>query len=290
MVAVAALLAGCSTNTPDTHGRIAVVAAENFWGSIATQIGGTRVQVTSIISDPNVDPHLYESDARDAEELATARVVVDNGLGYDDFVDKLLSTTSGHHRTVITAAALAPRAPNDANPHLWYDLPRVRLVACAIERALVAAQPAHAGEFAANEAHFERALRPIDAVLTTIRTGFAHAPVAYTERVPGYLLAAAGLDVVTPSGFARAIEDGDEPSAADTQRMTSLLAHRQVRVLLYNIQATSTVTRRVRADAATAGIPVVGVTETMPRRDTYQAWQLDQATNLLRALQHGGGR
>jgi zinc/manganese transport system substrate-binding protein len=277
--------AGCSSSAPDTHGRIPVVAAENFWGNIASQIGGARVHVTSLISDPNADPHLYESDARAAESVAAARVVIVNGAGYDDFVGKLLGSTSGH-RSVITAAELAPKVRQDANPHLWYDLTRVRAMAATMEQAFARDDAAHSSEFAANERHFDAALQPIDDVIATIRTHFPHAPVAYTERVPGYLLQAAGLDVVTPSGFARAIEDGNEPSAADTQRMKSLVSQHRLRVLLYNAQATSKVTSSVRTEARNAGVPVIAVTETMPvHAGSYQAWQLAQATELLHALE-----
>jgi zinc/manganese transport system substrate-binding protein len=276
---------GCSSSTPDAHGRITVVAAENFWGDIASQIGGSRVEVTSLISNPNADPHLYDSDAKDAEAVAAARVVVVNGVHYDDFMGKLLGSTSGH-RIVITAANLPPKVAHDANPHLWYDLDRVRAVAAAIEQAFAQVQPAHASEFAANRARFDASLAPIDNVIATIRARFPHAPVAYTERVPGYLLQAAGLDVVTPSGFARAIEDGNEPSAADTQRMKSLVTEHGMRVLLYNAQATSKVTNSVRGEARSAGIPVIAVTETMPLHvASYQAWQLAQANALLQALE-----
>ena len=291
VLALAGAAAGCSSSKPNTHGRIPIVAAENFWGDIASQIGGSRVQVTSIITDPSADPHLYESDARDAEAIASARVVIENGLGYDDFVRKLLGTTSGDGRTVITAADVPPAVPRDANPHLWYDLARVRAVAREIAGVLNVVQPAHTREFAANELRFERGLDPITGVLAVIRERFVHAPVAYTERVPEYLLVAAGLDVATPPGFARAIEDGNEPSAADAQRMRTLLSRHQIRVLIYNAQANSAVTRNVRRDATEAGIPVIAVTETMPRgAHSYQAWQLGQAGALLHALERSRTR
>ncbi len=289
-VGAVALSGGCASSPPKAGGRIEVVAAENFWGDIAAQIGGTRVHTQSFISDPTADPHLFESNARDAAALASARVVVENGLGYDDFIDKLLSTTSNHSRHVVSAAKVGDITANDANPHLWYDMVTVRAVAKAIEVALVDAAPAHKAEFGANLERFDRSLLPIEAAITDIRTRFAGAPVAYTERVPGYLLAAAGLDVKTPAGFARAIEDGNEPSARDADRMLSLMRDRGVRVLLYNAQATSKVTSRIRDAARAAGIPVVAVTETMPRSEhSYQAWQLHQVQALRDALVHASG-
>src|SRR3954471_22598748 len=188
--------AACSSSTPDTHGRIPVVAGENFWGDVVRQVGGERVQVRSIINDPSADPHLYDSTARNAEAVASARLVVVNGLGYDDFMSQLLSTTSADDRAVITVAQLNPAVPEDANPHLWYDLDRVRTAAVAIEHELAKADPAHASAFAENRIRFNRSLQPIMQVLGEIRRHFSHAPVAYTERVPEYMLDAAGLNVV----------------------------------------------------------------------------------------------
>ena len=134
-------------------------------------------------------------------------------------------------------------------------------------------------------------MQPLEATIATIRARYSHAPVAYTERVPGYLLAAAGLDVVTPPGFARAIEDGNEPSAADADRMQQLVSRHGIAVLLYNAQATSAASSRIRADARAAGIPIVAVTETMPpTAASYQAWQLDQARALLAALARADAR
>jgi len=270
------------------NGKLQVVAAENFWGDIASQIGGSHVQVTSIITNPNADPHLYESDAHDAAVVASARVVIENGLGYDDFIDKLLAASPNSRRRVISAQKVLNVTGSDPNPHLWYDTPKVPLVAAAIEQQYAAADPAHASIYAANLATFDASLQPIDAIVATIKQKYAGAPVAYTERVPGYLLAGAGLSIKTPPGFASAIEDGNEPSPADTAAMDKLMTGHGIKVLLYNAQTTSAVTEQVKALARAAGIPVIGVTETLPAgQPTYQAWQLSQAKALLSAL--GGG-
>jgi zinc/manganese transport system substrate-binding protein len=266
-------------------GTVKVVAAENFWGSIAQQIGGSRVSVTSIITDPSADPHLYESDARDAAALSAADVVVNNGLGYDDFMDKLLSASPNTQRQVLVAADILGVTADGANPHVWYDIPRVQVVAERIEAALAAKDPAHKSEYEQNLAHFKDSVQPLVAAMAQIKAHYPGAPVAYTERVPGYLLADAGLSVKTPAGFARAIEDGDNPSPADTAAMDTLMTSHSVKVLLYNSQATSAVSQHVRDLATQNGIPVVGVTETIPSNEkTYQSWQLDQLHALIAAL------
>ncbi len=285
----AALLPGCAApRAPVTPGIVKVVAGENFWGNIAAQIGGTHVQVTSILSSPAADPHLYESDVASAVAVAEARLVIANGAGYDDFLSQLLGATRNAGRVVVSAqAALGAYGP-DVNPHFWYDVPRVPRVAAAIEAALARLEPGDAKLFAANLKAFDASLAPLDAIIAAISRRYRGTPVAYTERVPGYLLQAAGLTVATPPGFAAAVENGNDPSAGDTALMDQVLTGREAKVLLYNAQATSPVTAQVRALAGKAGIAVVPVTETMPSSfRSYQAWQLAQATALLSAL---GGR
>jgi zinc/manganese transport system substrate-binding protein len=273
--------------TPGFAGdKIQVVAAENFWGDIMTQIGGKNVDVTSVISDPSTDPHLYESNANDAARLSQADIVITNGLGYDDFMDKLLSASSNSSRQVVTVASVLKVAGKSANPHLWYDVPRVREVAAKFESVLSAKDPANAKTYAANLAKFNTSLQPVLGVLYTIRTSYPGAPVAYTERVPEYLLSSAGLTVKTPAGFSGAIEDGNDPSPADTTDLENLITNRRIKALVYNAQATSGVTEHVRELAKQNHIPVVGVTETMPKdARSYQAWQLGQAKALLKALE-----
>ena len=274
--------AGAATSTP---GVVHVVAAENFWGNITSQLGGRDVDVTSLISNPNADPHLFETDAADAATLAQAQVVIENGAGYDTWMGSLLGADSGHPR-IVSAAAVLHVTGSDPNPHLWYDIPRVPTVAAAITAALVKAAPQDAPTFRANLAAFDRSLAPLDATLATIKAHFHNVPVAYTERVPGYALAVAHLDVKTPAGFARSIEDGDDPGPADTLAMQKLLDDHDINVLLYNVQTVTPVTAQVRALARQHGIPVVGVSETMPAgAHTYQQWQQSQLTNLLHALE-----
>jgi zinc/manganese transport system substrate-binding protein len=267
---------------------VSVVAAENFWGSIASQIGGRHARVTSLITSPTADPHLFATNARDAATLAGAQVVVENGAGYDSWMDSLLGADGGSPRIVNAATVLHVHGA-DPNPHLWYDLPRVPTVAAAIAAALSKADPSDRALFRANLTVFDASLAPLEATLGSITHRFHGVSVAYTERVPGYLLADARLDVKTPAGFARAIEDGVDPSAADTLAMRQLLTDHDVNVLLYNVQTVTPVTAQMRALARQHGIPVVGVSETMPTSArTFQRWQLAQLTALLRAL--GGSR
>jgi zinc/manganese transport system substrate-binding protein len=278
-VAVAGASAKASTST------VHVVAAENFWGNIAAQIGGRDVQVTSLITNPNADPHLFETDAQNAALLAEAQVVIENGAGYDTWMGSLLGADDGHLR-IVNAASVLHVTGSDPNPHLWYDIPRVPSVAAAIAAALSKEAPQHAHLFAHNLETFDSSLKPLDGTLATIRKGYHDVSVAYTERVPGYLLADAHLDVKTPPGFARAIEDGTDPGAADTVAMQELLTKHDINVLLYNGQTVTPVTTQIRALAKEHHIPVVGVSETMPSgAATYQQWQEAQMNTLLHALQ-----
>ena len=263
---------------------VRVVAAENFWGSVAGQIGGRDATVTSIISDPNADPHLFETDAADAATLAHAQVVIENGAGYDTWMRSLLGADGGDPHLVNVASVLHV-AGNNPNPHLWYDIAKVPAVAAAIAGALTAVAPQDATTFRANLATFDSSLGPLESTLATIKGRFHNVGVAYTERVPGYVVAAAGLDNKTPQGFAQAVEDGVDPSLADTVTMRSLLEHHDVNVLLYNVQTVTPVTTQMRALARQHGIPVVGVSETMPAHaSSYQQWQLAQLRALLHAL------
>jgi zinc/manganese transport system substrate-binding protein len=285
VIGVYVLMNASTRSTGSDSNAIKVVAGENFWGNIASQIGGNKVNVTSIINDPNADPHLYESDAHDAIAIAEAGVVIKNGLGYDDFMDKLLSASSNSHRQVIAVANVLNISGQDANPHLWYDIPMVPKVASEFEAAFAAKDPADEALFEQNLRQFDASLQPLTTAISNINTYYRGTPVAYTERVPGYLLQDAGLNDKTPTGFASAIEDGNDPSPADTLAMDDLIANRGVKILLYNAQTISPVTQHVRELAVAAGIPVIGVTETMPENaTTYQSWQLDQINELKRAL------
>ena len=264
---------------------ISVVAGENFWGNIVSQLGGSHVRVTSIIDDPNTDPHEYESSAKDAAAVARADLVITNGLGYDDFMTKLLSASPKSSRVVITAATVLGIGGDNPNPHIWYDTARLPAISTAIVAELSRRDPGDAAEFAANGTAFVASLDPLLAVIAAIKAKYAGAPIAYTERVPGYLIEAAGLKLAIPASFAQAIEDGDDPSPADAAEFNRAISSRSVKVLLYNSQVTDSTTDKIKADATRAGVPIVGVTETLPGTDAdFQAWQLRQDKQLLAAL------
>ena len=279
-----ALAATGETAQPARNGRLPVVAAENAYGSIAAQIGRRRVAVTSILNDPAADPHLFTADTRTARAVARAALVIQNGAGYDSFMGKLESAAPSSGRIVVTVADALGVHGAGANPHLWYDVPRLDRVAGAIAAGLERADPRHRAAYRAGLRRFERRLAPLRREVAAIRARDGGAPVAYTEPVPGYLLAAAGLRNVTPRAFSRAIEDGSEPTAAAVAGMTRLLTGHRVRVLLVNTQAVSPITARIRSAAEAAGIPVVGVTETLPAGETFEAWQMRQVRALARAL------
>lgn len=282
LVALALLVLYRPTTTPSD--RLTVVAGANFWGSLARQIGGDDISVTSILNDPSADPHLFESDATTAAAVARADIVIVNGLGYDEFLQKLLSASPKSDRTVVNAAEVVGAQPGD-NPHLWYDVPRIPYMISAIKDALSAKDPAKTDIYQANALTLNLELEPLLRVIDQIKTQYPGAPVVYTEPVAAYLLSAAGLDIKTPEGFALAIESGEEPSPADQQALKELLVSRSVRVLLYNSQAVTTVTEELKAIAQSAGVPIVPVTETIPEAEpTYQSWQHHQAEAILSAL------
>jgi zinc/manganese transport system substrate-binding protein len=283
---IACASAACgSMSTAAGGGKIVVVAAENVWGNIAAQIGGTHVSVTSIITDPKADPHTYETDPRDAAAISGAAMVIENGAGYDDFIDRLLSTNSNAQRDVLNLARTVGLGGGNPNPHLWYDPGYVTRAATAIADHLASHDAADAGAFHGNLRTFLTAYQPYIDTLNTIRSKYRDDPIAYTERVPGYLVQDAGLRLATPASFAQAIEDGNEPSPGDTAAMNAAISQRLVKVLLYNSQVSSPATEMVKSLAAQSGVPVVGVSETIPGSEpTMQRWQIDQAEAILAAL------
>jgi zinc/manganese transport system substrate-binding protein len=280
---MATLLSACGSSTK-AGGKLDVVAAEDVYGDIASQIGGSHVAVTSLLTSPSADPHLFEPGTSSALTVAGAKVVLQNGLGYDAFMTRLEDSSPSSSRSVVTTADVLGIHGKDANPHLWYDVPRLDRIAGAISGAFVRADPSHADAYRRGLHRFERSLAPLRREVAAIRTRFHGTPVAYTEPVPGYLVAAAGLRNLAPDSFTRPIEEGTEPSPSAVAAMSELVAQHRVRVLLYNAQAVSPITARLRAAAQKAGIPVVPVTETLPPHRSFQQWQVAQARALAAAL------
>jgi len=293
VAALAVLLSGCAMSPPDggegtgtTSPRVVrVVAAEDFWGSIAAQVGGVHAHVDSIIASPDVDPHAYEPTAADARLLADAQVAVANGAGYDPWMQRLLAADGGS-RQVLDVGTLVGVAPG-GNPHLWYSPTTVDRVAGAVAVDLARADPADAGYFAAQERRFEQVdLAGYHGAIDSIRARFAGTPVAASESIVVYLCAALGLDLVTPPSFLRAVSEGTDVSAADTATVAAQIRGRTIDAYLENVQnLTPDVQAQVRA-ARAAGIPLVPVTETLrPAGVTFQAWQTGQLVALATALE-----
>jgi len=286
-------LAGCATSLPATgegsstrSARIVrVVAAENFWGSIAAQIGGTHASVVSIIDNPNTDPHAYEPTAADARVLADAQVAVENGAGYDPWIARLLAADGGS-RTVLDVGSLVGVAPG-SNPHLWYGPSYVEQFIKATSDDLVRADPADGAYFMARRRAYEQvALAGYHAALSRIRARFAGTPVGASESIVAYLCRAVGLDLVTPASFLRSVSEGSDVSAVDTATIDRQLRTRAIAVYVENTQnLTPDVQAQVSA-ARAAGIPRTSVTETLePATSTFQAWQTAQLDSLYAALE-----
>ena len=267
-------------------GRLRVLAADNMWGDIARQIGGQWVDVISILSDPNEDPHSYESSAANAAAAAHAGLIIENGLGYDSFITTLVGSgaPADARREELRIDRVVGVTGSDANPHLWYSPGYVTQGAAAIASALSRHDASHRADFAAGLQTFLASYEDYTATIATIRLRHAGTAIGYTERVAGYLTDAAGLVLATPAAFALAIEQGTEPGPGDQSAMNDAISKHRIHALLYNAQVTSPVTERVRRSAQSTAIPVVGVTETLVQGSTFQAWQTSQARALLAAL------
>lgn len=284
------LLAACATTpaTATNGGKLRVVAAENFWGSIAHAVGGDRVVVDSLIDNPAIDPHDYEPTASDARAVATARVVIVNGVGYDGWATKLLAANPSSSRETIDVGKLVGARSGD-NPHRWYNPDDVRAVVNAVTDAYAAADPADAAYFHAQRQHYEAAdLGRYEQLIAEIRANFAGVPVGASESIFSMLASALGLRVVTPTSFLRAISEGADPTASDKRLIDKQIHDRAFRVYVYNAQ-NSTPDVQAQVDAAkAAGIPVLPITETpVPATASFTDWQIAQLTALQAALEKG---
>jgi len=262
--------------------KIAVVAAENFYGDVAQQIGGDRVSVSNILSNPDQDPHLFETTPTIVRRIAAAQVVVFNGADYDPWMAKLLNVTRKPGRVVIVAADLTHRKAGD-NPHLWYDPPTMPAVAGALAAALSAADPAHQDGYAARLKAFLASLAPLNGKIAAIRKNYAGVPVTATEPVFGYMAAALNLKMHNER-FQLAVMNDTEPSARDFAAFERELKTHKVRVLFYNKQASDNLVQHLVDLARASHIAVVGVTETAPPGLSYQNWMLSELDAAEQAL------
>jgi zinc/manganese transport system substrate-binding protein len=288
-----ALLAGCggAGAGPGEHGRLQVVAAENFWGSIASQLGGDRVEVKSIIVNPQTDPHSYEPTAKDARVMAGAQLVIVNGLGYDSWASRLLAADSAEGRVVLDVGRLLG-LHEGANPHRWYFPADVRAVIAQIAADYNRLDPRDAAYFAARRKAYETvALARYDRLREQIRRRYAGVPVGYSESVFQGLGEDLGLRLITPRGFVKAIAEGTEVSARDKQTVDEQAEARKIAVWVFNSQNVTPDVRRVNEIARAHRIPIATVTETLsPQSATFQRWQSSQLEELKRALHAATGR
>ncbi|MFI6854143.1 metal ABC transporter solute-binding protein, Zn/Mn family [Streptomyces sp. NPDC050416] len=287
-----ALLAGCgsssdSADAKSASAKVPVVASTNVYGDIVRSIGADKVDVTSVISDPDQDPHSYEADTHNQLALSKAKVVVENGGGYDDFVDRMLRSGHNDSAQVINAVRVSGKtAPKggELNEHVWYDFPTVARVADRISAALAKADPAGAAAFEKNATTFKAKLAPLEAEEARIKKEHGGAGVAITEPVPLYMTEASGLVDKTPAAFSEAIEEGDDVSPRVLQESLALFSGGKVKVLVYNEQTSGPQTEKSEAAAKAAGIPVVPVTETLPTGKDYLGWMTGNVDALASAL------
>lgn len=264
------------------EGPVVVVAAENFYGDIARQIGGDRIAAVSIISNPEQDPHLFEVTPGVVRQVAAAQIVILNGAGYDAWMEKLLAAAPRRERSVIDAAQLTGYKAG-GNPHLWYAPATMPAVATAIAAALAEADHTHADEYAARLEAALSSLAIIAQRVENLKTKHAGTTITATEPVFGPMAEALALTMRNQQ-FQLAVMNDTEPSARDVAAFESDLTDRRVKVLIYNSQASDKLTDRLRVIASKAKIPIVGVTETMPANVSYQKWLLDELEVLDKAL------
>src|SRR6266536_2558803 len=278
-----------STATSVSSKVVNVVAAENFYGDVVKQLGGSHVDVTSILSDPNVDPHEYTSNVQTAQKVSEADLIVENSGGYDDWMDKLLSGSPNSHRIVVKGYDLATtRLPE--NEHVWYGINNIAPIAQGITDALKKLDSADASTFDSNLATFKQSLTPLQQKIGEINSKYQGTPVALTETIYLYQTTPEGLNVLTPFEFMKANAEGTDPPANAVTAINNEVNLKQVKILIYNVQTVTPITTNVQNAAKKQHIPVVPVSETMPSGKSYQSWMMDKLNALEAALQQGTGR
>jgi zinc/manganese transport system substrate-binding protein len=291
-LAAALALTGCASSyaygakTADpVSGAVVAVGAENEYADVIQQIGGKYVQVNAILSNPNTDPHTFEASASVARLLNSAQLVVQNGVGYDTFMNTIENAVPSSSRKVLVVQQLLGLPDSTPNPHLWYKPGTMTAVANAVAADLAALRPAHAAFFKANAAAFIESQKPWTSAIAAFKAKYPNTPVAVTEPVADYMLQAAGADIKTPWAFQADIMNGTDPSAQDVAVERSLFTEHKVTVFLYNQQVTDSLTESFIALAKANHIPVVGVYETMPEPGyRYQSWMLAEVQDLTKAV------
>jgi zinc/manganese transport system substrate-binding protein len=264
--------------------KIQVVAAENFWGSLISQLGGARTQVLSILTDPNADPHEYASNSQNAQAVANAALVIINGAGYDDWARKIIAASNTPHQVVLNVADLLGKKSGD-NPHFWYSPYYVNDTVRAMYLDLLAIDPVDTAYFTQQYASLNASLGQYNSRISEIRQQFAGGRVAATEDIFEYLANATGLDLVSPPAFMQAVAEGNDPPAQSVVQFQELIQNKSFNVLVYNAQTVTPVTQNIKAMAAAKGIPIVAVTETIQPPDvSFQDWMNAELITLQNAL------
>jgi zinc/manganese transport system substrate-binding protein len=290
IIGISCIASACSSSSASStpNGKIIAVGAENQYANVISQIGGKYVSTTAILSNPNTDPHTFESSPQVANVVSAAELVVQNGVGYDPFMNKIEAASPSTKRKVIDVQALLRLPDSTSNPHLWYKPTTMPAVARAIGQDLSALTPAHAAYFTANVARFTASLQPWYQAIAAVKSQFPGAPVATTEPVGDYMLEAAGTQNLTPFTFQADIMNGVDPSPQDVSIQTGLFTKHKVKVFVYNQQVTDSLTESLLKLAHQNDIPVVGVYETMPAPGyDYQSWMVAEVHALDNALAHG---
>ena len=282
---------GASGNSGSAHARVVqVVAAENFWGSIASQLGGTHAHVVSLITNPNTDPHSYEPTAADARLLAGAQMVVENGIGYDPWVDRLLSADGGGIVTLDVGTLLG--LADGSNPHRWYDPDDVREVIGQMTSDLQAARSERRGVLRRRGAGTSRPSpwRPTTPPSPPSRPSTRGTPVGASESIFAMLAPSLGLDLITPPSFLKAVSEGTDVSVADKETIDTQIRDHEIKLYVYNSQNVTPDVQAQLQEVKAEHIPYATITETLQPADaTYQAWQTRQLLGIEAALARGRG-
>jgi zinc/manganese transport system substrate-binding protein len=286
-VAVALATAGCGNSSASaaSGGVINAIGAENEYANVLSQIGGRYVHVSAILDNPNTDPHTFEASPQVAQEVSSAKLIVQNGVGYDGWINKIESASPSSSRKVIVVQDLLGLPDNTPNPHLWYDPRTMPLAARAMAADLSAIEPANKAYFDANLSKFDASLTPWLNAIARFKAAHLGVLAATTEPVADYLLTAMGIDNLTPFPFQADIMNGVDPSPEDIALENGFFSQHKVVVFAYNQQVVDALTTSIRENAIKDGVPVVGVYETMPTPGyNYQSWMLAEVNALERAV------
>jgi len=282
LLIIAGLLLSVAGLPPALAASLKVVAAENFYGDVAMQIGGSAVVVSSILSNPDEDPHLFEISPAVGRDVSAARVVIYNGIDYDPWMERILGAVRSTDRQTIVVARLVGRKTGD-NPHIWYDPETMLALAQKLSQILAVADPENREAYQQRLLGFEQSLQPIETKIAALHQRLAGTPVTATEPVFGYMFDALGMQVKN-GAFQLAVMNNTEPGASEVEAFETDLKSHAVKLLVYNSQATDPIADRMRNLAKTVGVPVVGATETEPPGKNYQAWMMSELDAIDRAL------